>query len=120
MILKTFLCCCNGIDHVLFQQARELAITILWKDYRQVSAVKFLRLEDFLDDQRHGLTIDLDPQGILFAEVHFRPSNATFVSSLDVTYLIISQGLLVLKVDEFRICKALYYYYYYCSLNSCV
>lgn len=32
-------------------------------------ATKFLRLEDFLDNQRHGLTIHLEPQGILFAEV---------------------------------------------------
>ncbi|ESN92276.1 hypothetical protein HELRODRAFT_89736 [Helobdella robusta] len=52
-------------------RARELAILISWRDYRQLSAVKFLRLEDFLDDQRHGMTIDLDPQGILFAEIKF-------------------------------------------------
>ena len=35
-------------------------------------AVKFLRLEDFLDDQRHGMTLSLEPQGILFAEVFTR------------------------------------------------
>lgn len=52
-------------------RSRELSITISWKDYRQMCAIKFLRLEDFLDDQRHGLTIDLDPQGILFAEIKF-------------------------------------------------
>lgn len=34
-------------------------------------AIKFLRLEDFLDDERQGMTIDLDPQGILFAEASF-------------------------------------------------
>ena len=34
-----------------------------------MSAVKFLRLEDFLDNQRHGIAIHLEPQGILFAEV---------------------------------------------------
>jgi hypothetical protein len=34
-------------------------------------AVKFLRLEDFLEDNRHGLAIDLDPKGILFAEVTY-------------------------------------------------
>ena len=32
-------------------------------------AVKFLKLEDFLDDERHGLAIDLEPKGLLFAEV---------------------------------------------------
>lgn len=52
-----------------FPQVRELGITIAWRDGRQMCAVKFIKLEDFLDDQRHGMTIDLDPQGILFAEV---------------------------------------------------
>jgi len=34
-----------------------------------MSAIKFIRLEDFLDDQHQGMPIDLEPQGILFAEV---------------------------------------------------
>jgi len=32
-------------------------------------AVKFLRLEDFLYDRRHGQAINLEPKGILFADV---------------------------------------------------
>jgi len=32
-------------------------------------ALKFLRLEDFLYDRRHGQAINLEPQGILFADV---------------------------------------------------
>jgi len=52
-------------------KTRELAITVSWRDHRQMCAVKFLRLEDFLDDQRHGMTIDMEPQGILFAEIKF-------------------------------------------------
>ena len=32
-------------------------------------AVKFLRLEDFLDDLQRGMVVHLEPQGILFAEV---------------------------------------------------
>jgi len=32
-------------------------------------AVKFLKLEDFLEDNRHGLAIDMEPSGLLFAEV---------------------------------------------------
>ena len=53
-------------------QSRELEIAILWRDWRQMAAVKFLRLEDFLDNQRHGIAIHLEPQGILFAEVIYR------------------------------------------------
>ena len=54
------------------QQSRELEIAIYWRDSRQMCAVKFLRLEDFLDNQRHGIAIHLEPQGILFAEVRFQ------------------------------------------------
>ena len=61
-MIKTFL--------TLFQ-SRELEIGIYWKDYRNMCAVKFLRLEDFLDDLQHGMVIHLEPQGILFAEVGF-------------------------------------------------
>ena len=50
-------------------QSRELQITVYWKDYRQMCAVKFLRLEDFLDDRRQGMAVQLEPQGILFVEV---------------------------------------------------
>ncbi|XP_041370542.1 serine/threonine-protein kinase N2-like isoform X2 [Gigantopelta aegis] len=52
-------------------RSRELEIAILWRDWRQMCAVKFLRLEDFLIDKRHGITIHLEPQGILFAEITF-------------------------------------------------
>ncbi|XP_013394194.1 serine/threonine-protein kinase N2 isoform X3 [Lingula anatina] len=52
-------------------RSREVEIAIYWKDWRQMSAVKFLRLEDFLDNQRHGIAIHLEPQGILFAEITF-------------------------------------------------
>lgn len=31
--------------------------------------MKFLRLDDFLDNERHGMCLLLEPQGMLFAEV---------------------------------------------------
>ena len=52
-------------------QNRELEIGIYWKDWRQLCAVKFLRLEEFIEDNRHGMVIEMEPQGILFAEVKF-------------------------------------------------
>ena len=58
------------MSFVLCRQSRELAIVIAWKDQRQMCALKFLRLEDFLyDHQRHDQPINLEPQGILFADV---------------------------------------------------
>ena len=32
-------------------------------------AVKFLHLEDFFDNTHHGMPIELEPKGIMFAEV---------------------------------------------------
>uniref|UniRef100_A0A8C3H312 Serine/threonine-protein kinase N3 n=1 Tax=Corvus moneduloides TaxID=1196302 RepID=A0A8C3H312_CORMO len=52
-------------------RSRELEIAIYWKDWRELCAVKFLRLDDFLDNERHGMCLSLEPQGMLFAEVMF-------------------------------------------------
>ncbi len=50
-------------------KSRELEIGIYWRDWRSLCALKFLRLEDFIDDVRHGMALQLEPQGLLFAEV---------------------------------------------------
>lgn len=52
-------------------RSRELEIGIYWRDWRSMCAVKFLRLEDFIDDIRHGMALQLEPQGLLFAEIKF-------------------------------------------------
>ncbi|KFQ43548.1 Serine/threonine-protein kinase N2, partial [Nestor notabilis] len=52
-------------------RSRELEIAIYWRDWRELCAVKFLRLDDFLDNERHGMCLPLEPQGMLFAEVMF-------------------------------------------------
>ena len=50
-------------------KSRELEIDIYWRDWRSLCAVKFLRLDEFVDDHRHGMALELEPQGLLFAEV---------------------------------------------------
>lgn len=50
-------------------QARELEIGVRWRDWRQLCGVAFLRLEDFLDNACHQLSLSLVPQGLLFAQV---------------------------------------------------
>lgn len=52
-------------------KSRELEIDIYWRDYRSLCAVKFLRLEEFIDDVRHGMALQLEPRGLLFAEVSY-------------------------------------------------
>lgn len=50
-------------------KSRELEIGIYWRDWRSLCAVKCLKLEEFIDDFRHGMALQLEPQGLLFAEV---------------------------------------------------
>lgn len=52
-------------------RSRELEIDVYWRDWRSLCAVKFLRLEEFIDDVRHGMALYLEPQGLLFAEIKF-------------------------------------------------
>lgn len=54
-------------------QARELEVGVRWRDWRQLCGVAFLRLEDFLDNACHQLTLSLVPQGLLFAQVPTDP-----------------------------------------------
>lgn len=56
---------------VQLDRARELEISVYWKDYRGLCAIKYLRLEDFIDFYLNGMAIHLEPQGILFAEIKF-------------------------------------------------
>uniref|UniRef100_K7FQR8 Protein kinase N1 n=1 Tax=Pelodiscus sinensis TaxID=13735 RepID=K7FQR8_PELSI len=53
------------------ERARELEISVYWRDYRSLCALKHLKLEDFLDNQRHEIHLDLEPQGTLCPGVTF-------------------------------------------------
>ncbi|KAK7161400.1 hypothetical protein R3I94_004164 [Phoxinus phoxinus] len=53
------------------ERSREMEMAVYWKDYRSLCALKFLKLEDFLDNQKHRVQLELEPQGLLLAEVTF-------------------------------------------------
>ncbi|KAH7642005.1 serine/threonine-protein kinase n2-like protein [Dermatophagoides farinae] len=59
-------------------RCKELEIQIHWHDWRSLCALKFIRLEEFIDNHRHGIPIPLEPCGILFAE--FRFFNPTLIT----------------------------------------
>lgn len=54
---------------ILCDQSREMEIAVYWRDYRSLCALKYLKLEEFLDNQRHQVQLELEPQGLLLAEV---------------------------------------------------
>lgn len=62
---------CFSRFSIELDKSRELEIGIYWKDWRSLCAIKFLRLEEFIDDVRHGMALQLEPQGLLFAEIKF-------------------------------------------------
>ncbi|XP_071980709.1 serine/threonine-protein kinase N3 isoform X4 [Engystomops pustulosus] len=53
------------------ERSRELEVSVQWRDWRELCAIRFVRLEDFLDNERHGVCLQLEPQGMLFAEIMF-------------------------------------------------
>jgi len=73
--LCPWLHCCHSCGFYFYRfsidldKSRELEIGIYWRDWRSLCAIKFLRLEEFIDDIRHGMALQLEPQGLLFAEV---------------------------------------------------
>merc|ERR1719391_1250760 len=54
---------------IVLDKSRELEVSVYWKDWRSLCAVKFLKLEEFIDDVRHGMALQMEPQGLLFAEI---------------------------------------------------
>ncbi|XP_074552674.1 serine/threonine-protein kinase N1b isoform X2 [Halichoeres trimaculatus] len=56
---------------VELERSREMEIAVYWRDYRSLCALKYLKLEEFLDNQRHRVKLELEPQGLLLAEVTF-------------------------------------------------
>uniref|UniRef100_A0A7N5ZUE3 REM-1 domain-containing protein n=1 Tax=Anabas testudineus TaxID=64144 RepID=A0A7N5ZUE3_ANATE len=56
---------------VELERSREMEIAVYWRDYRSLCALKYLKLEEFLDNQKHRVQLELEPQGLLLAEVTF-------------------------------------------------
>ena len=82
-------------------KSRELEIDIYWRDWRSLCAVKFLRLEEFVDDVRHGMALQLEPQGLLFAEVRKRKD--IFIGAcLNILYFFLDQ---ILKSNDYTPAK---------------
>ncbi len=51
-------------------QSREIEIGVFYKDFRSLCGIAFLKLEEFLDNQRHEVCVPLEPTGMLRAEVN--------------------------------------------------
>ncbi|KAJ7994061.1 hypothetical protein DPEC_G00262030 [Dallia pectoralis] len=54
---------------IQLDRSRELEIAVFWQDWRVMCAVKYLRLDKFIDNQQRTLCLCLEPQGTLFTEI---------------------------------------------------
>uniref|UniRef100_A0A665WQP8 protein kinase C n=1 Tax=Echeneis naucrates TaxID=173247 RepID=A0A665WQP8_ECHNA len=54
------------------ERSRELEVCVFWRDRRAMCAIKFLRLEEMMDNQYHDQGLGLEPQGVLHAKVLLR------------------------------------------------
>ncbi|KAF3846829.1 hypothetical protein F7725_003907 [Dissostichus mawsoni] len=59
------------VGQTLWKTSREMEIAVYWRDFRSLCALKYLKLEEFLDNQIHRVQLELEPQGVLLAEVIF-------------------------------------------------
>ncbi|XP_063787782.1 serine/threonine-protein kinase N1-like isoform X2 [Pseudophryne corroboree] len=53
------------------ERARELQVSVYRRDFRSLCAIKYVKLEEFLDDQRNETYLELEPQGNLLCKVAF-------------------------------------------------
>lgn len=85
------------------ERSRELEIQIHWHDWRSMCALKFLRLEEFVEDIRHGMALHLEPQGILFAEIKFIDPMVYRASKLQRQKLFRHKGKNILRPSQMNI-----------------
>ncbi|XP_076587365.1 serine/threonine-protein kinase N2-like isoform X2 [Chaetodon auriga] len=55
---------------IQLERSRELEVSVFWGDRRAMCAIKFLRLEEMLDNPNHN-QLSLEPQGLLHAKLQF-------------------------------------------------
>ncbi len=64
--------CWDQQFNLTLEKNREMSVEVYWRDWRSMAAIKFLRLEDLVDDNHQsGMPIEMEPQGILYADIKF-------------------------------------------------
>ncbi|RVE68690.1 hypothetical protein OJAV_G00095200 [Oryzias javanicus] len=57
--------------YIQLERSRELEVCIFWRDQKTMCAVKFLRLEEMMENPTHNQVFGLEPQGLLFIKLQF-------------------------------------------------
>ncbi|XP_040897927.1 serine/threonine-protein kinase N2-like [Toxotes jaculatrix] len=56
---------------IQMERSRELEVGVFGRDRRAMCAVKFLRLEEMMENPNHNQGLSLEPQGLLYAKLRF-------------------------------------------------
>ncbi|KAF3695362.1 Serine/threonine-protein kinase N2 [Channa argus] len=56
---------------VQLERSRELEVGVFWRHRRAMCAVKFLRLEEMIENPNHNQELSLEPQGLLYTKLRF-------------------------------------------------
>ncbi|KAM4615816.1 serine/threonine-protein kinase N2-like [Polymixia lowei] len=56
---------------IQLERSRELEVGVFWRDRRGMCALRFLRLEEMMDNPNQGQCFCLEPQGTLYAKIIF-------------------------------------------------
>nr|XP_046241830.1 serine/threonine-protein kinase N2-like [Scatophagus argus] len=56
---------------IQLERSRELEVGVFWRDQRAMCAVRFLRLEELMDNPNHKQEFSLEPQGLLYTKLQF-------------------------------------------------
>ncbi|XP_037535939.1 serine/threonine-protein kinase N2-like [Nematolebias whitei] len=57
--------------YIQLERSRELEVCVFWMDRSSMCAVKFLRLEEMMENQNHNQNFSLEPQGLLYIKLRF-------------------------------------------------
>ncbi|XP_020562014.1 serine/threonine-protein kinase N2 isoform X2 [Oryzias latipes] len=57
--------------YIQLERSRELEVCIYWRDQKTMCAVKFLHLEEMMENPTHKQVFSLEPQGLLFIKLQF-------------------------------------------------
>ncbi|XP_063345480.1 serine/threonine-protein kinase N2-like isoform X2 [Pelmatolapia mariae] len=57
--------------YIQLERSRELEVGVFWRDRRAMCAVKFLRLEEMMENPIINQGITLEPQGLLYTKLRF-------------------------------------------------
>ncbi|KAM9391778.1 serine/threonine-protein kinase N2-like [Pholidichthys leucotaenia] len=57
--------------YIQLERSRELEVCVFWREQRTMCAVKFLRLEEMMDNPNHNHGLNLEPQGFLYTKLRF-------------------------------------------------